>query len=460
MEERTNPDEHYLLAQQQALMDHHPQHQRQRMEEDALSHAIAASLAPTDQQVAETLYQTELETADVEMALALESSQQTAQTETLRREYNAPPPPLERHPAAWDCPVCTFANTRPYISHCVACHSKPPPGVLVFTDLNANSMRFGLEIELVMEHGRRDGFTCQDIADRMTQIGPPVVVFAGYSHETTINEWKVVTDSSLQMNHPNQDVCFELVSPILQGEAGCQSLRTVMENVCKLGIGINASCGFHVHVDAEKRTSVLGKLEPLKRMAQCFVSLENAFDLLVGLSWDNDTTIRRGNGNRYCRSNRLAFGECSNAQRWQRIAAVTSRAELVHLINPDGDRYRKLNLTNITKTSRPSTVEFRHHGGVEDIQEAEAWVRLLLLFCHNAGQGVSQCCLLPETATPQDELRALFALVHCQGLEQYFVVERRLFDSNRLSNDWQCRVCRRTFRTSRSLAQHAAASRH
>ena len=450
----------YLAAQQEAL-DRAERQKRQEEEEAALlAQAVQASLVEhvSSEQLAHQIHREEIADADRELASALSASGEqaaqhealhaTAQDWTQRRSE-------ERHHGAWECPQCTLAN-EPYRSRCVACEAAAPAHVLVYQPIPP--ARFGLEIEILVPHGIRDGFTLQSLAQQLTRLGPPAVYFRGYSHETS-EDWKIVTDSSLGHNNPDQDLCFELVSPILQGEAGLASLRSLMENVRRLGIATNASCGFHVHVDAETMP-----LSHLKCIAQCFVALENGFDLLVALSWDNDDTAasgRRANHNQYCRSNRLAFGERSSYQRWHQIGSARSKAALVQLVNPNDDRYRKLNLTNIVKPSRPSTCEFRHHGGVEDLPEAEAWVRLILAFCHNAPGPNGAACLLPEhTATPKAEVRALFDLVGCPGLEQFFVVERRLFAEHRFQNEWVCRVCRRRFNNSRSLSQHAAARGH
>mmetsp|Transcript_14534 Transcript_14534/g.26311 ORF Transcript_14534/g.26311 Transcript_14534/m.26311 type:complete len:246 (+) Transcript_14534:606-1343(+) len=243
------------------------------------------------------------------------------------------------------------------------------------------------------------------------------------------------------------------------------SMRRVMDSVRRIGIQTNASCGFHVHVDAEQDKSQIASLESLKNIAQWFVSLENAFDLLVALSWEepqerDNHRSRRGNNNEYCKSNRLAFGERSNRQRWQCISSVQSKCELVNWMNPSGDRYRKVNMTNIIKQERPSTIEFRLHGGVQDVQQAEAWVRLLLLFCKNAALGRNPCRSMPEGSSAEQELFALFELLDCDGLEQFFTIEKRLFAKDRLVQEWNCDFCQRVFHSSRSLSQHNEAYGH
>lgn len=473
-----------LMLTRRAAVTDTSERQQQVLEDGALAHAVAESLLlpqkrrlppasppasppsppPEDRDaaLARRLQQNEAHQADEELAQALEQSEQEAVHHRLQAHLQETQESrsLERHQGSWDCLQCTFTN-EPYQRRCAACGTEAPPHVLVFSDIP--NIRFGLEIEMLIPMGKRDGFSLQSIAKDLTRMGPPSVFFQGYTHETS-EEWKMVTDSSIKTSN-DEDLCFELVSPILLGSEGLAKLRLVMENVRKLGIATNASCGFHVHVDAEgSHGSPIRTLESLKRIAQCFVALENAFDLLVALSWDAATIThhRRANSNRYCLSNRLAFGEQSNQQRWQQIDEATSRNRLVELVNPSQDRYRKLNLTNIVNRHRPSTCEFRHHGGVEDLQEAEAWVRFLLLFCQNAATNTTyKKCLLPESATPQDELRALFDLVGCVGLEQFFVVERRLFvEQHHHAQNWTCRVCRRSFRNSRSLAQHVAALQH
>eukprot|EP00587_Corethron_hystrix_P003871 CAMPEP_0113301180 /NCGR_PEP_ID=MMETSP0010_2-20120614/2514_1 /TAXON_ID=216773 ORGANISM="Corethron hystrix, Strain 308" /NCGR_SAMPLE_ID=MMETSP0010_2 /ASSEMBLY_ACC=CAM_ASM_000155 /LENGTH=434 /DNA_ID=CAMNT_0000154755 /DNA_START=23 /DNA_END=1324 /DNA_ORIENTATION=+ /assembly_acc=CAM_ASM_000155 len=426
-------------------------------ETEALALAIKASLQDQveaeSMRIAQEIHRAEIEASDQKLACALEEAE-VIEFSAKRKHEDLDPSVMnktiedskkfrseERHSDSWDCSRCTFRNI-PYRPKCEICHSSAPQHVLTFEEIPSN-IRFGLEIELFIPEGKRDGFTLEHIAEQLTGIGPPIVKFRSYTHETT-DYWKIVTDSSIDGDSDQEDICLELVSPILLGDGGLESLRVVMENVRRLGIGTNATCSFHVHVDCENE-SKLGSLTALKRIARRFVQLENAFDLLVSLTWDDDRVVdknnaRRANRNQYCRSNRLAFGQRSNRQRWDLISSVRSKFELVHLINPGGNRYYKLNMTNVVNSSRPSTCEFRHHGGVDDLREAEAWVRLIILFCCKAtcdNKGAT-ARPLPENTLPKHELSMLFNLVGCRGLEQYFTIERRLFTSNgdRLQNDW------------------------
>jgi hypothetical protein len=370
----------------------------------------------------------------------------------------------EQQRGSWDCPLCTLRN-RPYRSHCGACRTKAPNHILTFATV-PQDLRFGVELEFIIPAGVTDGFTCEWIAKQLTESGGIPTIFEGYSHRV-VDSWKVVTDSSLASSSTD-DLCCELVSPILVGEKGIASMRSLLESIRKIGIEINSTCGFHVHVDAslgdDQGVPAMGTLSGLQRVAQCFVALENAFDCIVARDGSQQAQQRRANRHRYCQSNVIAFGALSNRKRWNRIASSRSKSELVQMLNPSSDRYRKLNLTNLTKDDRPDTIEFRQHGGVSELLAAEAWVRLILRFCSNAANQTptySQCFLNQE-ATNVDELHALFALVDCDGIETYYLLERKLYSPQigQRKGEWKCRHCGRRFRDSRSLSQHTHATGH
>lgn len=401
------------------------------------------------EKLAQQLQREEESQADQELARALKTSAE----EATAREQQAleaslskvqKKQPKERDAGIWDCTQCTYENP-PYHPTCVLCQAKPPAGTLVFETI-APTLRFGLELELIITDGKRDGYTLEWMAQELTKLGPPSVQYHGYSHDTT-DHWKIVTDSSLRgRNH--HDLCLELVSPVLQGDEGLTQLRVLMEHVRQLGIATNRTCGFHVHIDATSTP-----LTSLKRISQWFVALENAFDLLVA----KNNHRRSADQNQFCRSNRIAFGKQSNRQRWDSIGRVNNPEELVDLLNPNEDRYRKLNLTNLINPDRPSTMEFRLHGGVEELPEAEAWVRLLLRFCDRAP--LADVIPLSEEATPAMELQELWKIVNCTGLEQFYVLGRKLFAPS-LKNTWRCSQCRKPFETSRALSQHVEATGH
>lgn len=388
--------------------------------------------------------------ADTEMQEALLVSQQEANVRRSLETWAQPRPIDERNEGSWDCIRCTFRNA-PYAPACVACDSSPPPHVLSFSPVP--NVQFGVEFEIVLSNGLSDGFSCEWLARELTRQNLPTS-YVGYSHATT-NCWKVVTDASL--SSARSDLCCEVVSPVLVGDEGLRHMRLLLESLRRLGIDVNSTCGFHVHVDAEPSSAIpeLSTLAGIKRLCQCFVSFERGFDALVG------TRRRQGNRNRFCQSNRLAFGESSYKGRCKRIAGCVCVGYVVDLVSPD--RYRKLNLTNLTNPSRPSTIEFRQHGGVDELLTAEAWVRLVLRFCYqavNAEQPIESLCRLHQNATEQDEIGAIFELVQCDGLHSYYTLDRNLYQTATPIRNWKCQVCKRCFRDSRSLSQHARATGH
>jgi len=488
-------------------------------------------------QVAQQLQQQIIEPEDIAQAIheSYQSNEKRKLNTAMNHQYTTYKVARseEKQNGCWDCPRCTFVQISPYESNCSQCKMEAPANQICFKPIPTN-LKFGLEIEIIVTDGKKDGYTLELIAERLTSLGPEIVTYMGYTHCTTPGIWKIMPDSSVvgrrrscgqssgsgdantntntNACYDDDDICFELVSPPLQNEDGLSQLRSIMNNVRRLGIATNASCGFHVHVDATEGTTILGTLSSIKRISQRFVSLENAFDLLVvkqqQQQQQHHTSNRRTNCNKYCGSNRLAgFGRLSNRQRWCRLSEATTNQQIVQMMNGNNnnchnsggggsgggltsidnlDRNRKLNLTNIVKPERESTYEFRHYGGVEDLFDSECWVRLILLFCYNTataatatatddlGTGTSSLngeqhyqqyydrCILHERATAKDELRVLFDIVNCPGLEQVFTIDRKLFlSSQQVKNDhWSCYTCDKVFDSSRSLSQHCITLQH
>lgn len=424
----------YILAQEEALT-----RTRQRQEEERLvQEALRASQSLADAQLARELQQRE--------------EQQVHEQQWKYYDNQIVQDNQEEQQTTWDCRTCTHRNP-PFVSPCQACGTPPPPHVLSFQSVPSD-LKFGVELEILIPQGVRDGLTLSSLAKSLTVASGLTVKFCGYTHET-MECWKIVTDASVQGNA--QDLSLELVSPVLKGQEGLKNLRSMLAAARQVGIATNSTCGLHVHIDATNTS-----LEELQRTAQCFTALEDAFDLLVARSWNQIRHDRRANRNRYCQSNRIVFGQKSNLQRWKAMEDSRTVRQLVQLVNPDNDRYRKLNMTNLVKNNRPSTIEYRNHGSVEEIIEAEAWVRLLLRFTHaSQSKRTASGALLPQNnCGAKVQLDRLFDIVACPGLEQYFCVDRRLFDGQGLSNEWQCETCNKIFSDSRSLSQHCSATGH
>ena len=132
--------------------------------------------------------------------------------------------------------------------------------------------KFGIEIE---------AYNCsrERLARELREAGIEVTV-ESYNH-TTRPHWKLVTDSSISGNDT-----FELVSPILVGEAGLRELEKVCWILDLCDVKVNGSCGLHVHIDAAGFS-----METWRNLALSYKHLEPVIDRFMpasrrGYYWD------------------------------------------------------------------------------------------------------------------------------------------------------------------------------
>ena len=152
-----------------------------------------------------------------------------------------------------------------------------------------------------------------------------------------------MTDNSISGNDT-----FELVSPILVGEAGLRELEKVCWVLDLCDVRVNESCGLHVHIDAAGFS-----METWHNLAS-YKHLEPVIDRFMPAS-------RRDN--RYCRG----LDHVSDGM----ICSARTVDELKGRI---GDRYHKVNLEAY---SRHKTVEFRQHSGTTNFTKMRNWVLFL-----------------------------------------------------------------------------------
>ena len=352
----------------------------------------------------------------------------------------------------WDCRRCTCTNEGRALA-CSAC------GELHFS-LPLPPLCYGVEFEFVLINAA--GWDLADLAAVLTNADVHCK-FEGYTHRVT-RHWKVVPDRSVSGSGPN-DLSFELVSPILSSETGFDEIVRALHVVNDwLGVGINQTTGFHVHVDGAELST-----EQLRKIVACFCKYESAIDALIA-----DKT-RQGVSNTYARSNRAAFGLASSAQRNENIFRTRDLSELIAQANPGRDRYYKLNLTPMESRRESPTIEFRSHGGTVSAATACCWVRLLLHFVHNAAHK-PRCTEFPEgKSTRSVELAHLFGEeVHDDTLRHHFVgvggpahsLPTNVVPSAVVpqpdvdARPWVCTRCGRSFATSRQLMQHRDAKGH
>lgn len=214
-------------------------------------------------------------------------------------------------------------------------NSRQQQTALAFIPFNR---KFGVEIEgygismnVLAEALRAEGISCN---------------VEGYNHDTRAS-WKLVSDSSLDGQNT-----FELVSPILQGQAGIEELEKVCTVLERKRVKINKSCGMHIHFDAES----IG-LEQMKNLLVNYSSYEAIIDSFMPQS-------RRGNTNCYCGSLNGYENKIEAAQSIRALADIFPT------------RYFKVNMKAY---SRHKSVEFRQHSGTVEFTKISNWI----VFLHN-----------------------------------------------------------------------------
>lgn len=226
--------------------------------------------------------------------------------------------------------------------------------------------KFGIEIEAY-------NCTREKLASELRLAGIDVAV-EGYNH-TTRNHWKLVTDSSLTGNNT-----FELVSPVLEGEAGLKELEKVCWVLEYCDVKVNDSCGLHIHMDAADFD-----LQTWKNLALSYKHLERVIDSFMPQS-------RRQNY--YCKGlSSISAADIQAAQNINDLRAAFGN-----------NRYRKVNLEAY---ARHRTVEFRQHSGTTNFTKMENWVRFLNGLITFAKSGIAANTSL-ENIPFLDEKQKLF----------------------------------------------------
>lgn len=207
---------------------------------------------------------------------------------------------------------------------------------------------FGCEFELISP------ISMYELKDRLNSAG--------------FNGWRVVHDGSV---HGRSGFTgMEVVSPVLKGVEGLQTVRGLANKLEALGCKVNRTCGFHVHVGARTMSGT-----QLRKIAIAFINAEQHFDALVPAMRLN---------NQYCQSN-AGRVTLNDAQRLQGASAVSTIATCVNGGSSpqryNSFRYHKLNFQSFLQHG---TIEFRQHGGTVQGEKAVNWIRLILGFCANA----------------------------------------------------------------------------
>jgi hypothetical protein len=205
-------------------------------------------------------------------------------------------------------------------------------GRRVETSAQITARRFGVELEI--QHSSR-----YEMAQALRDAGIAAVA-EGYNHETR-NHWKLVTDASVRGG-------YEVVSPVLEGEAGLAALRTVCAVLKAQGAKVNKSCGLHIHHDI----SDLGVAD-VSRVVEIYATAQNSIDGILAPS------RRTSAHNTYCAP--FSSYELDIIRNAATITDISSRLS----------RYRVLNLCSYPKYG---TLEFRQHQGSIDFDKIQSWL--------------------------------------------------------------------------------------
>lgn len=203
------------------------------------------------------------------------------------------------------------------------------------------SRKFGVEIEAY-------GVEMTTLTEALTAAGIQCKE-AGRRTDNTSGWWKATFDSSI--NGTND---FEIVSPILEGEAGLEMLKTVCQVLVSLKAKVNKSCGLHIHFDARGFY-----LDTWKRLFKNWINYQEIIDGMLPPS-------RRQN--RYC--NNLLMGK-SKAAIFSKIDAASNFDLFSRIWN---GRYFTINTKSYAVHG---TVEFRQHSGTVEFEKIEKWIRML-----------------------------------------------------------------------------------
>ncbi len=214
--------------------------------------------------------------------------------------------------------------------------SRTAPSRTRKSEFDFSKITFGVEIESY-------NFSRSDLIGNAEAKGLSVRS-EGYNHTDNNHYYKIVSDSSIQGENSN-----EVVSPILKGNKGLGSLKSLCEALSEIDARVNRSCGLHVHIGAEKMSDA-----HYCRLVRNYQKIERVIDTFMPNS-------RRGNNSRWCQSLQdIDFTGCTN------------KADIAQAM--DYDRYYKV---NAVAYDRHKTIEFRQHSGTIEYEKISNWVMFL-----------------------------------------------------------------------------------
>ena len=237
-------------------------------------------------------------------------------------------------------------------------------GVYTFGQLT-----FGVEIECL-------GFTRNSLIAAASSNNL-TVKSENYNHEDHVRPiFKVVSDGSLVGENSQ-----EVVSPVLSGTDGLDSLQKLCDALATVHATVNRSCGLHVHFGASNFSD-----EMYVRIVKNYQQIEKVVDTFMPLS-------RRANNSRWCHSLQgIDFSSCK------------TKDDVARAMN--GNRYFKVNGQSIY---RHGTIEFRQHSGTVEFAKIKAWVMFLAkLIEYSHKHEISECSRIEDIPFLTDSEKEFF----------------------------------------------------
>lgn len=214
--------------------------------------------------------------------------------------------------------------------------------------MNASDLTFGIEIECVVPTAAMHE---ADIEVGRYHAGTPVRCMpAG---------WKASSDGSISA--PNGFTAVEFVSPILKGAEGLESVRQVVAKLNELGAQVNYSTGLHIHVGVSRDIKVVKNVIRFAAQHECAIFAS--------------TGDKRRERNHYTKPISEIYTAVKDVKDFPQLNAKIAATQI--------DRYRSLNLVNLTNGTR-NTVEFRAFAGTLDALQIFAHIQMCVGLVHKA----------------------------------------------------------------------------
>lgn len=218
----------------------------------------------------------------------------------------------------------------------------------------ASNRTFGVEAEFF-------GITPQTAVDALTAAGISAS-YEGYTHRITTG-WKIVTDASVNRTGTGTGG-LELVSPILQGEAGLAQASLAVSTLLRAGGKVDRSCGLHVHVGMNRLTGA---------------DIMKVLDLYsANQSHINSIIARSRQTNSYCSPLNLGAGSRYNSYDEVRRAVTPEQIKVA------ARQFGRYSVVNVSSYATYGTIEFRQHQGTLNGEKVASWVKFLLALIETA----------------------------------------------------------------------------